>query len=115
MTSSTHLESIRGACIEANPEIEKQKCVMCGYVDCDRSTTGCPAYIGRPIRLADILIALETYSILGGWQFMVDVCGDFYALPDGNNPQIKSRWNLRKDNLEDQSEECLAFLASLLV
>jgi len=98
------LAAIRQKCIEANPTIKDD--TLC--------TPECRVH-RRPIRLADILLAAARNSVLEGWQYMVDVCGDFYALPDGNNPQLKAHWNLRADNLEDQSDETIAFIHSLLV
>lgn len=58
--------------------------------------------VGRPIRLADVLYSLtklpdlEPFDLPGFW---IEVIG---------------RYNLRKDTLTDQSDECLAFLANLL-
>lgn len=55
--------------------------------------------LGRPIRLADVLIAVrERFKPIAGYE----------ALP------ILDRWNLLNDNLDHQSDECRQFLYELL-
>lgn len=132
-----HLQTIREAVIKAVPDCmapsEVQKgtvlkhwegweTVACGPVDEHNGVPHENGYgpikkfniMGRKIGLCDVLLALELNSVLSGYQIMVDVCGDFYSLPDGKNPEQKERWNLHKDSLSSQSPETLAFLASLL-
>ena len=73
--------------------------------------------IGRPIRLSEILLATENY-----WATMYSAGG---GLIDGKKReprpsegvrlyQIVRKWNLRNDDLNAQSEECISFLAELL-
>lgn len=62
--------------------------------------------IGRPIRLADVLLAIEervntfmNFDFIGNW-------------PDAQ--ELVCKWSLRTDDLEQQSDEMVAFVASLL-
>lgn len=149
-----HLETIRAACIEANPEIMELKfgCEVDAvkgvktffvgrndiedenyFIDIDQvgsedtqfSCEGnCSSKIlGRPIRLADVLLAIkERYKNTTG--FFMNQYGMFYQMIDElKNPDstdsllVKYKtlgWNLRQDDLSLQSPECLAFLADLL-
>lgn len=117
----TNLEIIRAACIKANPEI------LIEEIEHDQGDQE-PAIevVTRSIRLADVLWAIyEAYlngllngkthqglNLAGG--IYADMSGEFLAggVMDGASLEIK--WNLRKDSLKDQSEEIIAFLASLL-
>ena len=128
-TYQDKIEFIRKACIEANGEIAELKfgCKVKGsrhdiigqvYVNTgDRIEVmfGCDmdAYeidsthfeiIGRPIRLADVLWAInmpikyhtKTPTV------KIELC------------KLLSSWNLLKDNLEDQSEETVTFISNLI-
>jgi hypothetical protein len=55
--------------------------------------------IGRPIRLADVLLVLFDTKGEAERGFILTVVAD---------------WNLRADTLDEQSDECVAFLAGLL-
>jgi len=146
-----NLETIRAACIKANPEIVELK-FGCrfkfprgsyGTLLCDKEWKRAkflvalpqlpPHYdelrwddmedveiIGRPIRLADVLLAMETAK--GSHHVAVRNDGGI-LVREGNgitsNWSLQWRnpfpvWNLRADNLEEQSDECVAFLAGLL-
>ena len=59
--------------------------------------------LGRPIRLADVLITAIPKS--GSLNFLIQ---------DGHAEEILKSWNLSKDSLDDQSEETINFLANLL-
>lgn len=63
--------------------------------------------VGRPIRLADVLLALRAAGTLN---FKVIVKKDSIWEDHG----IKELWNLRADDLEQQSEETISFLYELL-
>jgi hypothetical protein len=54
--------------------------------------------LGRPIRLADVLLTLHQFR--GSFNHDIDMVE-------------RSRWNLRADDLEKQSEETINFLAVL--
>lgn len=88
MTREQQLELIRQKCIEANPER-------------DWFTP-----IPQPIRLADVLLAIPKYLAIGNTGQFMDASD---VLPD--EPIY---WNLRKDNLTEQGDECITFLAELL-
>ena len=128
-----NLETIRAAAIKANPEIVELKfgCQVQRYegdeIDtlCSITSPGlrgrhavrfirfpsvvhydfvCATgeveswkIIGRPIRLADVLLALKEQRGYLGVTILE-----------------KEHWNLRADSLEEQSDECIAFLADLL-
>lgn len=69
--------------------------------------------LGRPIRLADVLLAMEkkvkdkstnnTEYLSNEMQYLWESAKDIIHL-----------WNLREDDLSKQSAECLEFLANLL-
>lgn len=86
-----NIETIRKACIAANPEI-----VQPVY-------DGANTYIDRPIHLADVLLAMDERL-------------DTPFFPDANEWELFlfHKWNLHKDTLTDQSDETLSFLAKLL-
>lgn len=81
--------------------------------------------LGRPIRLADVLLAVQE-SDNKPMYFNCGSDGAFYEVdytyPDGNHCVIEHKglgagvgWNLRDDNLDNQSEETKEFLIDLLV
>lgn len=101
MTNEQKLESIRQACIKANPDVY--------------SPTGLePLLEGRPIRLADVLLAI------GNMLTIVDCDGNFYQMKmklSDKEPKFEKhlgKWNLRIDDLTQQSEAFIDFLHSLL-
>lgn len=109
-----HIEKIRKACIEANPEIMELN-FGCELEEFE--------ILGRPIKLSDVLLAIkETYGNTMG--FFLNQYGMFYHMleeikyPDSMNPVVlkykELGWNLREDDLTKQSPECLQFLADLL-
>lgn len=69
--------------------------------------------LGRPIRLADVLLALQNNVRTENGIRMMDIKGTF-ALSDATN-HVLMRWNPKDDNLDHQSEECKEFLIKLLV
>ena len=92
-----NLQIVRGAVIKANPEImEIRVRKLCKEHGFGNDKCHCIAR-QRPIRLADVLLAIG------------EIRPDF-LLAVGH----LASWNLRKDNLEEQSEETINFLASLL-
>jgi hypothetical protein len=130
-----NLELIRQKCIEANPEIVAEEQIAIAYIwttkgewvesvplqvgnipneldcpFCKGLTSGKCGVHGtaiakrsamRPIRLADVLLAF----------------GERVHNDDRIDDLIKGTtysWNLRKDNLNEQSEQTINFLASLL-
>lgn len=104
-----HLEVIRAACIKANPEIEKRERVLAEF----------GAGYFHPIRLADVLLAIGgekgqtkglVVNTLGQMTVMELIEG---GLAVRSLPDIIVEWNLRRDDLTQQSDECVAFVASL--
>lgn len=61
--------------------------------------------LGRPITLADVLLAIERVEDMEGKKIL-------YRLIGFSEPEI--RWNLHKDSLDQQSQRTLDFLATLL-
>jgi len=136
MTSNTPdlLEKIRAKCIEVNPEIVELKfgCEIAlkgvrkhfylsgdsngshhlaiGGVEIPLSNKwfvdNCKI-IGRPIRLADVLLAI---GAIDGVHATVSTKGQIDVHPFNGD----TVWNLRKDSAEDQSPECIAFISSIL-
>lgn len=76
--------------------------------------------LAREIRLADVLLAAETS--IKGCQLAIETDGRFidiadktYDTPNKEFQNTGVKWNLRADDLDQQSDECVAFLHSLLV
>lgn len=67
--------------------------------------------IGRPIRLADVLLAIGRRS--DTWNISGD--GYFNILDVAQNWQRKASWNLRADSLSDQEPEIIDFIYELLI
>ena len=138
MTRQHNIEIIRQACIKANPEIMELKpgCFVrdflkgagivmgveknagesdCYDIFCTESDheviwqqpRGHLDVLGRPLKLADVLLAMEP---IGGTTYAADRLINFYVDLDSNDV----RWNLRADDLTQQSDECLTFLVGLL-
>lgn len=72
----------------------------------DQDTLGVQEILGRPIRLADVFLAIETQ--LGSGKKIV------WDARESIVKHVVRRWNLRADRLEDQSTETLALIAELL-
>lgn len=74
--------------------------------------------IGRPIRLADVLLAITQSE--KNWNNEEYGCVGLEIQEDRNEAELETnekgwaKWNLLKDNLEDQSEPTIDFLWSLL-
>ena len=64
--------------------------------------------LGRPIRLADVLMAINKISIM-----QIGVFNDGTFLHKGDD--MGWRWNLKDNNLENQSDETKQFLIDILV
>ena len=120
MNKSQKIEAIRKACIEANPMIR----------------VGIPEYdihdehhgdSERPIRLADVLLAINYHREFaenkrdnlppfaiqdwGCWMHNVqDELGEAFEWGEIRN----KNWNLRTDDLTQQSDECIDFLEKIL-
>jgi hypothetical protein len=117
-----NIEIIRKACIEANPDIKSKyhvstgnnlRCSLCGELDNYDNAGKCQNGVIRPIRLADILLAIAKF----GDYYTIDVDGRFIFGKEWikeSNDVLALTWNLRKDSLTDQSEETITFLANLL-
>lgn len=115
----TNKQKIREACIKANPvDLGKNStCSGCKerYCICNNRTFNPEKGLSNPrvIRLADVLLATQgkRNGIIG-----VDKNGYFIDCDnDMNNVKIYGeRWNLKENNLENQSEETINFIAELL-
>lgn len=111
---ATQLEAVRAACIKANPSILCKDCEGVGYYVIPTMPDGEPEQQQcncqeREIRLADVLLAVkgsEVYSAL----FPLDG----YLWSEMDSGKTVKFWNLRTDDLEQQSDETIAFIHSLL-
>lgn len=133
LTHQQKIEAIRRACVKANPKIVELKfgCLISGYghhlseivtvgekycsflhspdlVAQDRTKTIKQDYeiIGRPIRLADVLLVFRGRSLKG--------CDPNETYPSRNEISILQRWNIRNDDLSKQSEDTVDFIHELL-
>ena len=134
-----NLKTIREACIKSNPSIlnlefgcevifNTRKLFITGHALSDEKQVligdkfeskyfvkkSDLEIIGRPIRLADIVLALHTK--LSPTQDLIFKEIADKVIQDIRNQimEVVVRWNLKNDNLENQSEETLQFLAELL-
>jgi hypothetical protein len=73
--------------------------------------------LGRPIRLADVLLAVDEKFGLEN-PYLVGFEGMIYKIAEGEteltNLKHLAQWNLKDDNLDHQSDECKEFLNDLL-
>lgn len=141
MFNNQKIETIRQACIKANPEIVELKfgceveTLNWGKVTITQNGDDYVEYIlpdgtrgdedtqiyfekeiqnilGRPIRLADVLLAMEGKISNDSLSLHSGGYRDFLWYQD-EKIQINF-WNLLKDSLSDQSEETINFLYQLL-
>ena len=143
-----HIQTIREACIKANPEIMELKfgcevetksdgkmrvitfdissavlANLCGTIALPHTDF---KILGRPLRLADVLLALEKREGVDlffgrgvdeqGKQIPVKDLhvNDGFQFASAAIPILLRDWNLRKDTIESQSDETLKLLAGLL-
>lgn len=105
------LTSIRIACIKANPsEFE------CNDLRLTHVEANCPA--NRPIRLADVLLAIGHLDVIkykeGFKTHPHNVCVTTLGYALNENGMHLFEWNLRQDDLTEQSDYCVSFLYELL-
>jgi hypothetical protein len=96
MIRQEQLDLIRAACIEANPSDTTLR---------DQNSwqgLQIKRNYGRPIRLADVLEAARKVGY-GSTEEWLSVITD-----------VVTRYDLRQDDLTEQSDECVSFLAQLL-
>jgi hypothetical protein len=125
MTRDQKIADIRAAAIKANPEIDKElsvcpECLGNGHPTGAHMDTpcNCPGSVGilegRPIRLADVLLAIGHIIKARGSQFGFITVDSYGCIWKGTPHEIACEWNLRKNDLTEQSDECISFLAELL-
>jgi hypothetical protein len=106
------LELIRQACIAANPNRRWEDLGNCKrhWADDFSQTCSCPPDSERklPCRLADVLLAIKSTH------YALDSEGEFMLHADGSWHYAGPIWNLRNDDLSQQSNECIEFLYDLL-
>ena len=118
MTRDQQLAAIRAACIRANPEIIERSYYLCATCQMKFSSLGmhnraCKGGATkhdklRPIRLADVLLAL------GNKQYEVSLGGRLAVFFKPLTDKEIFAWRIHKDDLAQQIEECVAYLAQLL-
>lgn len=106
MTRNEQLDAIRTACIKANPEIVEQKEIHVSPL------TGKHMKYDRPVRLADVLLAIDRTRCQ--IRALIQSPDTLTIEKVGYGRSIIFDWNLRQDDLNEQSDECIAFLANLL-
>lgn len=91
------MEDIRNKCVSENPEIESDTCPKYKEeAQMVRYCGNCEANEIRPIRLGDVLLMLEDTA----WaKDILDILGS---------------WNLRTDSLDDQPEEVIRLIHSII-
>lgn len=119
MTHQQKLEAIRKACVAANPSITIEQTALERVSEiCFELTLGEEDGLStmpdtnRPIRLADVLLALNQKSETH-WYWSVNTTGAWF---DGRQSvtHILCEWDLRNDDLSKQSEETVDFIHGLL-
>lgn len=119
MTREHQLETICAVCVKANSGIYVRHGNLCDPYEYGVYATHrmCDT---RPIRLADVLLALESkhredYAIVSNGFFLTWRSDNRFGQDgDWKGANTEARWNFRKDDLSEQSDECIAFLAELL-
>jgi hypothetical protein len=121
MNRNEQIAAIRAACIAANPEIETKRPTACPFESSSEHGEYCKGVshtetVTRTIRLVDVLSAIEYNSRHVSLLVLADKLhmgkyGDGRAT-EGYYSHV--HWNLRTDDLEQQSDETVAFLVSLL-
>lgn len=111
------LEKIRTRCIEANPDglYSVWVCTECHRIYekaqeesvCEECPDGYLELKERPIRLADVLLAMERFAPN---VMLIHTSGTFYV----SNHRQESAWNLSTDDLEAQSPETIEFIGKVL-
>lgn len=97
-----NIELIRQKCIEANPAREEQWQTQNGDTQ-------------RPCRLADVLLAILAKGPQWKTAIRVESDGQFNLYREPSKQWwCEATWNLLKDDLNEQSEETINFLATLL-
>jgi hypothetical protein len=98
MDKQTNLDKIRKACIEANPQGH--------WLQPSSAVTAPGSFVpeNRPIRLADVLLAIEC-------KFSEPTLPRVSLWGVANTIEL---WNFRDDNLEHQSEATINFIALLI-
>lgn len=107
MTTQQQIDFIRQKCIEANPEINSGQFLQEWSIE--EINTNPRVAVVRPIRLADVLLAIGKKTT---HDFGYYCCDNGVIAQTGSG--AKANWNLRKDDLTEQSDECIIFLADLL-
>lgn len=139
MTTQEKIEDIRQKCIEANPEIMELKfgCRVqnnrrgdMGYILAQEFNSNVyynedtkqvlvrdfepDEIIGRPIRLADVLLAAREVSERIEGQLFVADNGMFCIAKVGKSLDGLGYWNLAKDDLTLQGKPTIDFIHDLL-
>jgi hypothetical protein len=102
-----NIETIRAACIKANPHKFGDGTREHPHID----PTG-------EVRLADVLLTLSKtrngdmmYGVKANGALLTDFCERTAWSDDGDTPIL---WELRADTLDEQSDERAAYIATLL-
>ncbi len=108
-----NIQKLKKVIIKANPEmrIYYNRCMDCGYgfEYCKCKPKKTEWYRDREIRLADVLLAIQGSG--NGFIGITDG-GVFFHEDDG---LLNGIWNLKDNNLDNQSDELYKFLNKLLV
>lgn len=112
MLDPQKLQAIREKCVEANPEIVAETWVKPHEdVSLFQQFNAGDGKLYRPIRLADVLLAMDRQ---GDPNYCVTLDGDIWSVKAWGYEHKYCTWNLRQDFLDSQSPECIDFLYSLL-
>lgn len=133
MTPTQAVELVKAACVKANPSImelgfgcellfevepynshnlHRRKDDIFVVIDenPDAKILGKFEILGRPIRLADVLLAIgKKFYFDSSFKGGISRNGGWYE-----NGQLLAEWNLRDDDLNHASDECKLFLAGTL-
>ena len=72
--------------------------------------------LGRPIRLADVLMAYnEIHDSMSAKRFAIYFNGQVVYWDDDEKAHLECVWNLKDNSLDNQSDETKQFLIDLLV
>ena len=125
-----NIDKLKKVIQEANPEIMKTNNKLdylwdtinevgdgvLGKLEIEKSKLAIK-FLNRPIRLADVLLALDKVDEKVFWVKNTEWGGEFIYFDLKVDGEVESHcyWNLKDNNLDNQSDECKEFLIKLLV
>lgn len=111
MTTQEKIEAIKTWVVKVSPDIDylENICDICDGTECNGLK-----HHTRPVRLADVLLAVRKndylgFNLISDGKLNIALFGTAWKFPI-----YQGQWNLRQDNLTLQSESTVDFIHSLI-